>query len=282
MKERTSSSSSFEKSSGPDIDPTLSFLDDLSPQGWWDWRLQENWEYISPKYWHFLGYDPDKKRHSPKEWQAIIDPEDAKEWLEEYNRHIESAGENPPAVSKIVRYRRADGGTAYLVCQGKVIEWTPDGKPQRMIGTHTDITQTILDKNLLEEQSNLIEAAFEKSPHPCSIISMEGNFIKVNPSFCRIFGYTQEEFCGKTWMEITHPEDLQTSMDVLKRFISGEIRSIEIEKRFIQKNGTTVYTRVRGEILKPLNQSPYFLMHVTDLTLERELLQSIKRLSNIG
>ena len=281
MNEKTSSSS-IETSDKPDVDLTLAFLDDLSPQGWWDWRIQEDWEYISPKFWRFLGFDPEKKSHHPSEWKKLIDPEDSKLWIEEFEKHIQSKGKNPTGISKIVRYKKADGSDVYLVCQGKVIEWTPEGKPKRMVGTHTDVTQSVLDERRASELADLIQAAFEKSMHPCSIFSLDGRFTKVNKEFAGILGYTPEELLNKTWMEITHPDDLEPGNAILGRFLSGEIEEIEVEKRFVHKSGKFISTRVRAEILKPKNQPAYFLMHLKDLTLEIELMKSIKRLESIS
>jgi PAS domain S-box-containing protein len=151
-----------------------------------------------------------------------------------------------------------------------------------MIGTHTDVTQAVLDRNELIDQANLIEAAFFKSMHPCSIISLEGNFIKVNSEFVKVLGYSEEELLKKKWQEITHPEDLSYGISLLNRFISGDIEEVEIEKRFICKNGRVIPTRVRGEILRPRNLPAYFLMHLKDMTFELDLIKSIKMLESIG
>lgn len=244
--------------------------------------MQDDWEFISPKYWEFLGYDPETKRHHPSEWQALIDPEDAKRWGDEYRKHIESRGENPPVVSGIVRYRRANGENAYVVCQGKVIEWDFEGNPVRMIGTHTDVTEATLAKAKIEEQADLIQKAFEASMHPCCIISLEGYFTKVNPAFVQLFGYAKEELSHLTWQEITHKDDLASNIEILNGLLSGEIEKVEIEKRFVRKDGSVMPTRVHCEILKPKIGPPYFLMHVKDLTLEKELLREFRKFDSIG
>lgn len=262
------------------FDTTLAFLDDLNPEGWWDWHLKEDWEYISPKYWEFLGYDPATKRHHPSEWQAIINPDDAKAWLEEYNKHIASKGKSPSSVSKIVRYTKADGGIAYVVFQGKVIEWDTDGSPVRMIGTHTDVTKSVLDSKKILKQEEIFHVAFYRSMHPASIISLQGYFTGVNQSFIDLLGFSQEELKKKTWMDITHPEDLERCSLVMGKLISGEISFMEQEKRYISKNGKTIPVKVHIEIIR--NGSPYFMCHVKDLSLEKELLEAIKKIDGIG
>ncbi|MEM6910340.1 MAG: PAS domain-containing protein [Verrucomicrobiota bacterium] len=111
---------------------------DATNDGLWDWHLQEDYEYMSPRFWSMLGYAPEEKTHSPKEWQTLIFPEDLKLALECYEKHVASRGQHPFHLE--ARYPHKNGSTIWVICRGEVIEWAEDGTPLRMIGTHTDIT----------------------------------------------------------------------------------------------------------------------------------------------
>ncbi len=121
--------------------------------GYWDWKMQEDHEYMSPRFWEMLGYDFKTKKHHPSEWLKIIFEEDLPLVIKNIEQHIESKGEVPFIVE--VRYRHADGSTVWVICRGKVIEWGEEGEPVRMIGCHTDITKLKHVQGVLEINSKM-------------------------------------------------------------------------------------------------------------------------------
>ena len=61
------------------------FLQENSLDGMWYWDLEnpEN-EWISPRFWQILGYNPKEKKHLVSQWQEIIFPEDLKKQLKTF------------------------------------------------------------------------------------------------------------------------------------------------------------------------------------------------------
>lgn len=111
---------------------------DSSGDGFWDWDLKNDYEYMSPRFWEIFGYDYRERRHHPSEWQKLIFEEDLKRALENFEKHVQSRGKHP--YEQQARYKHKDGSTVYVLCKGKVVEWDDQGNALRMIGTHTDIT----------------------------------------------------------------------------------------------------------------------------------------------
>ena len=142
---------------------TIDFILESVYDGYWDWYVQENYEYMSPRFWEMFGYDPAEMKMDPKEWMDIIFKEDLDEALRQLDAHIKSRGKEPYYLE--ARYRHKDGHIVYVICKGKVISWNPDGTPSRMIGTHTDVTELrniqktniklLLDKDKAEEVSQM-------------------------------------------------------------------------------------------------------------------------------
>lgn len=124
-----------------------------SYDGYWDWYIQDDYEYMSPRFWEMFGIDPKTKLHKPSEWQDIIFEEDLKVALENFDQHVKSRGKHP--YRQEVRYRHVDGSTITVLCRGQVIAWDEEGRPLRMVGTHTDITHI---KNLeVERQAHQLK-----------------------------------------------------------------------------------------------------------------------------
>ncbi|MEM7082596.1 MAG: PAS domain S-box protein [Pseudomonadota bacterium] len=127
----------------------LSFISQETNDGWWDWRLQDDHEYISPRFWETFGYDPKTKRHHPSEWQAIIHPNDLQPALDGLRKHIQTGGEHP--YLQELRYQHADGHWVTVLCRGRVIEWDAKGDPVRMVGVHTDLSQIRVQEQQLKK-----------------------------------------------------------------------------------------------------------------------------------
>lgn len=115
----------------------LEFLQQGVLDGLWYWDLERPAnEWMSPRLWEVLGYDPATKKHSPDEWQALIFEEDLHVALEAFNAHKEDP-DYPYDI--IVRYRHREGHTVWIRCRGLIIR-DVEGRPIRMLGTHTNVT----------------------------------------------------------------------------------------------------------------------------------------------
>ena len=107
------------------------FIQSGSLDGIWYWDLEkpEN-EWMSPKFWTTIGYDPDEKRHMASEWQHIIFQDDLKLAMENFRKHCQDP--NHP-YDQIVRYRHKNGSIVWIRCRGMAIR-DANGKPIRMLG----------------------------------------------------------------------------------------------------------------------------------------------------
>lgn len=132
----------------------MKVMEECTADGWWDWHIKDDYEYMSDRFWEILGYDKeaDKMPNHPSAWQDKIHPDDLKIALENFDKHIETRGKHP--YHQEVRYTHKDGHIVWVICKGKVIEWDKDNNPVRMVGVHIDITKL---KNTEEKLSNKIK-----------------------------------------------------------------------------------------------------------------------------
>lgn len=80
---------------------------EAASDGYWDWHIKEDYEYMSPRFWQILGYDPKEKKHHPSEWQKLIFPEDLEKVLTNFECHLATQGQHP--FEQEVRYRHKKG-----------------------------------------------------------------------------------------------------------------------------------------------------------------------------
>lgn len=120
-----------------------------------------------------------------------------------------------------------------------------------------------------------------------AITSMSKGWVDVNEETCRILGYSREELFLCTWAELTHPGDLAADEEQFQRMLRREIDGYELEKRFIRKDGTIVYTLLAGGC-GPIGNQPVEICYVNliDITprkqLEAELMAANQQLQALA
>lgn len=140
-------------------DPRIfDFLQAGSLDGIWYWDLERpDNEWMSPRFWDLLGFDPAEKSHNPEEWQALIDPDGLNTALENFHNHL--ADPDCP-YNQVVRYTHKDGSDVWVRCRGLAIR-DAAGKPIRMLGAHNDLTALVKStenlKLLLKEMNHRVK-----------------------------------------------------------------------------------------------------------------------------
>ncbi|HNT43030.1 MAG TPA: PAS domain S-box protein [Syntrophorhabdaceae bacterium] len=106
--------------------------------GLWDWNAQAGTVYFSGQWKEMIGYADKEIGDSIEEWDTRLHPDDRDDVHARLEDHLE--GRSSVYISQY-RMRCKDGTYKWILDRGKVIRWTGDGRPLRVIGTHTDITE---------------------------------------------------------------------------------------------------------------------------------------------
>lgn len=114
--------------------------------GLWDWNLATNETFFSPQWKAMLGYETNDIKNSFEEWSQRIHPEDKQRSIESIQAHLEGKTHQ---YSNIHRLACKDGSYKWILDRGKVVSYDANNVPQRMIGTHTDMTERIEMENRL-------------------------------------------------------------------------------------------------------------------------------------
>jgi PAS domain S-box-containing protein len=102
----------------------------------------------------------------------------------------------------------------------------------------------------LRESEEQFRAIFSQAAVGIAQTSLQGEWLLLNNRFSEIVGYTQAELRGKTFVDITHPDDREANIVARRQFLAGEISSWSVEKRYIHKNGGTVWARAPSAAVK--------------------------------
>ena len=109
-----------------------------SGEGVWDWVLETDQVFRSGQWYGIYGYSEKDIAPTAAAGRKLIHPEDLACAIEDINAYLE--GRTPVFTSEF-RLLCKDGSWKWTLSRGMVVSSTPDGKPLRMIGTHTDISE---------------------------------------------------------------------------------------------------------------------------------------------
>lgn len=155
-------------------------------------------------------------------------------------------------------------------CADKAIKWS-NGKMVRF-ELASDITELKQIQTNLMQSEKQFRSLFENSPLGKSMTGVDGS-LRVNKAFCDILGYSEKEIQNTNWKDITHPDDIQESIDVVQTLLNGEKESAHYEKRYIHKKGHIVIADVNTSLLRGTDKKPqYFITTISDIT-ERKQMQ---------
>lgn len=129
-----------------------------------------------------------------------------------------------------------------------------------------DITEIKKVQYKLLQSEAKFRSFFENSVVGKSITSLDGK-LTANKAFCDIVGYSEEELNNLHWKEITHPDDVEMNLKIVKSILDGEKDQYHWEKRYIHKDGQIVWTEIATTLQRDNEGNPaYFISEVIDIT----------------
>lgn len=135
-------------------------------------------------------------------------------------------------------------GTRYLHTK-KIPILDAHGNPEYLLGISEDITEQKQAEEAFRKGERKFRAIYEQAPTGIAISdSLNGRFTQINQKYCDITGYSQEEMLDQTFQDITHPDDLQASLDQMQLLLADQVSSFQMEKRYIRKNGEVIWVNL--------------------------------------
>ncbi|WP_129648623.1 GAF domain-containing sensor histidine kinase [Peristeroidobacter agariperforans] len=118
----------------------------------------------------------------------------------------------------------------------------------------------------LTRSEALFREAYENAPIGIALVSPEGEWLRVNQSLCDMLGYAADELTRTTFQAITHPEDLESDLLLVRRMLAREIRSYQMEKRYLHRTGHAVWALLSVSLVWDKQRPLYFISQIQDIT----------------
>jgi PAS domain S-box-containing protein len=124
----------------------------------------------------------------------------------------------------------------------------------------------------------LFGSLYEQSAAGIAVFSIGGRFLRANPAMCRLLGYSEQELLQKTHLDVIHIEDLEGAAVSSAQAISGKAKPRLEERRYVHKDGSTVWAQVSGAVIRDEAGAPQStLVVLNDITALKRAVRKAKR-----
>lgn len=153
-----------------------------------------------------------------------------------------------------------------------------DGKLVGSQGIARDITERKHTLEALRESEERFSGAFEYAAIGMALVSPDGRWLRVNRSLCELTGYSESELLSKTFQEITHPDDLDTDLSYVRQMLAGELRTYQMEKRYLHKLGHVVWVLLSVSLVRDARGGPlHFIAQIQNISARKQAEESLQR-----
>ena len=252
--------------------------------GLWDWDIQNNTLYWSPRLKELLGYAEDELEVSFEVFDSMLHPDDKERVAAAIDAHLKERV--PYDVEE--RLRTKSGEYRWFRARGQAI-WDENGEPIRMVGATTDITEQKQAEEALRKSEERFALAVQGANDGIWDWDIQNNTLYWSPRLKALLGYADDELevDFNTFDSFLHPDDKEQVAAAIEAHLKERV-PYNVEQRLRTKSGEYRWFNARGQAIWDENGEPIRMVGATtDITerkqaeAERErLLQALARRSN--
>jgi diguanylate cyclase (GGDEF)-like protein/PAS domain S-box-containing protein len=175
-----------------------------------------------------------------------------------------------------VLYRRKDGSPLWvLVASTPILD--DAGTLTHTLAMITDITDRVKAEESLRASERLFRSIFNESPAGQILSSSDRRIIAVNRAFCQMTGFTEAELLEEGWEAITPPEEQPGIFAAFERLWSGELNSMQIERRYLRKDGSVLWGQVSvARVADEEGRAEHVIDQVQDISERKEAQRTLE------
>ncbi|MBI5102941.1 MAG: PAS domain S-box protein [Nitrospirae bacterium] len=171
--------------------------------GLWDWDLQTDEVYYSPRWKAMLGYKEEELDNTISTWKRLVHPHDQGPTLSLVRDLIERRKDTYEVEFKMLH---KDGHYLDILSRATLV-FGVSGEALRLVGTHVDITDRKRSEEALRQSEQFIRSILDTVDEGFIVIDRDYRIITANKAYCRQVGGCDEKIIGRHCYEISHKTD---------------------------------------------------------------------------
>ena len=229
------------------------FALEATSQGVWDWNIKTGEVIYSNAYKIMYGFSEADLKSNFADWEQRIHPEDQAHMNLAINEHSSS---EDPYYETTYRLQVNNGSYKWILARGKIVSRDTEGKPLRMIGTHTDLTKTLETKEELKKMNERFFYAAKASSQALWEWDAGSGEAFVSPIFTELFGWKADaDRRFEQWHEYIHPDDRSETVSGYYQTLEDlEKNTWSAEYRFLKSDDTYASVSDKAYILRGKNK----------------------------
>ncbi|MDQ8181242.1 PAS domain S-box protein [Pelagicoccus sp. SDUM812005] len=155
------------------------------------------------------------------------------------------------------------------------------GEITGFLGISRDLSAQRKAENELSDSEERFRRSFEYSGIGMAIVSLEGKWIQVNQSLLDMLGYEREELLQLTFQDITHPDDLNTDLELLQETLAGKRQNYAMEKRYFDSKGEIIWIKLNVSLVCDVQGRPiHFVSQIENISESKQLAREMKEVGD--
>lgn len=175
---------------------------DATHDGIWDWDLTTDTLFFSPRWKTMLGYKDEELPNHFETWKRLLHSQDKERVFSTLQRYL---NQEIPTYSLEFRLKTKRGSYKWILSQGKA-QWDETGKPIRMAGSHSDISDRKEAEEALALEKSLVRSLIDCIPDPIFYKDHRGIYLSCNQAFKELVGKEEIDIIGATDFDLFPPE----------------------------------------------------------------------------
>jgi PAS domain S-box-containing protein len=244
-------------------------------EGIWTIDARALTDYVNPKMAQMMGYQAEEMIGRPID--DFLDDEGRALLAGHLSRRRKGVCEQFE-----FKYVRKDGSYLWAFVSTNPLT-NAAGDYVGAIALLTDITARRKAEAEMRESEAVFRVIFEQAAVGVTMTDgVTGRFLRVNQRACDIARLTREQMLSSTFMEITHPDDLQSNLENMEMLRAGKIPTFTMEKRYLHPGGEVTWiTLTVSPMWKPGEPPTRLIAVVEDITERKTAELALARTSDL-
>ena len=230
--------------------------------GTFRWNIQANLVDWDGNLDRLLALDATRSGRSLDAFVSAVHPDDRAG----VTAAMECCAAEAGAFDIEFRVNWPDGSVHWVNDKGKALV-DEAGQTLYVTGACADVTSRRAAEEALRDSEERLRAMFNQAAVGIALSGLDGRFLEMNQKFAEILGHTADELRGLTVAAITHPDDRDETARLIGELLAGELTYYNIEKRYLRKDQSEVWSLSTVTLLKDASGRPQrFLGVIEDIT----------------